>query len=50
MLLIYLNADLLLAVFTAGMIQRKPCPQLHPEAPFQVDEVWLHILVHSLVV
>ena len=33
MLLVYLIVELLIAVFTARMVQKKPCMQLHPEAP-----------------
>ena len=43
MLLVYLIVDLLAAVFTARMVQRKPCMQLHPEALLQVHGLWVHI-------
>jgi len=33
MTFICLNIDLLIAIFTAEMVQRRPRPQLLPEAP-----------------
>ena len=52
------NIDILIAVFTAGVVERKPHPQFHPEAPpvacvFQqqgVDKLEFHTPKHGLAV